>query len=283
MSRKIDEKDRAMIEAYLSNPTGYLRGLIKDEEGFRPHPRTLFGNLPVLTGGTKTYETARLSPLELARIMEFLDYYADKLQCKSICIAREFRSQIPFFIDVAAYAKARFDNKPYNEDEVAELPTAGQIGVQALISQDLRYTYTPVPEVRLHNNWDNAVVAGTMAYFFGDGVNWYRTSSVLENRAIIALMKNCVVESGSTPSINQLQFWTAQRAYPPWRADILRDVQVECDKPVYEYHTPGAMILTPDLGTRMAYMPTRTETISPRLVGLVYAEFNYLSAMRWNV
>jgi len=278
MSESIPKWTKDSIQSYLANPLGYLRGLVQAEQGFKPSPNTLFGSLPVLTGGTKTYEVATLSQLELARLLEFLDYLGRKLEKSSVLVAEDFKKQIPFFVDVASYAKARFDNKPFNEDEVAELPGAGQIGAQALISQDMRAT----GEAALHNNWDVAVVAGTENYIFGTAALWYLTSATVEQRAVIAIMKNGVIESGTTPSINQLHFRTQTRGYPPWRADILVDAQVETDKPVYQYHTPGAIILTPDLGARLSFMPTRTETISPRLVGVVFAEYTYLAALRWN-
>lgn len=266
-----------------------LKSLVANEQGFKPTPMTLFGNLPVLTGGTRTYEVAALSPLELARILEFLEGYRDKLRCQARCLAAEFEKQIPFFVDVASYAKARFDNKPYNEDEVAELPTAGQIGVQALIVNDL-YDATNAPLV-LKNTWDLNVVAGTPAYLFGGAAFWFFAGVpvVVERRCIIAIMKNGIIDAGTVPTLNQFQFVTAQRTYVPWRAFITRDVQIECDKPIYQYHTPGAMILTPDLGTRLVIQPTRTGQISPRLLGIVYGEYGYLMAtgkastpFRWN-
>lgn len=261
-----------------------IRTLINTERPYRPTAKDIFGDLPVLTGGTRTLEVAELSPTELSRIVEFLDYYARKLEKVSPVVAEDFRAQQGFFVDVAAYAKARFDNKPYNEDEVVELPRAGQLGIQALICKDLIY---PGEGAATHRTWDLAAVAGVRVYMFGAAAPlWFTTSfynavPVVGQRSMIAIMKNGIIECGSTPSVNWIWYTTQGQAYPPFRPDILRDGQVECDKPVYQYHTPGAMVLTPDLGTSLSLQPTRTETISPRLVGLVFAEYTYLAAFQW--
>lgn len=245
--------------------------------GYRPSLDALFGKLPVITGGTRTFEVAELSDTELARLNEFLEYYARQLSRSSPEIGEDFRRQADFFRDLACVAKARFDNKPFNEDEVAELPRAGQMGVAALISQD-RWDVN-WSAVGTFNNWDIAAVAGTPVHILGSPANWYTTRSVVEERCMIGVMKNGIVESGTTPTLNQLRFFTQAAAYPPWRASILRDIQLECDKPAYQYHTPAAMIFTPDMGVRITAVPTRTGTISPRLVGLVFGEYGYLNNM----
>ena len=270
-----------------------IRQDIAQGQAYRPTAKNIFGDLPVLTGGTRTFEVASLSPLELARLVEFFDYIGAQMEKQAPAIAADFRAQQGFFIDVAAYAKARFDNKPYNEDEVAELPRAGQLGVQLLISRDLRaVNETAAMRATFHNTWDIPAVACTQNYIFGTtpglglwfNTNWWgQQVAVTEQRSIVAIMKNGIVESGTTPTINQFQYNTQGQTYPPWRPDILRDVQVQCDKPVYQYHTPGAFILTPDLGTRLTFMPTRTGNVAPRLVGVVFAEYNYLNVMACNV
>lgn len=281
----------------LQNKMAEVRSKIAAGLPYKPTAKDIFGDLPVLTGGTRTFEVAQLSPLELARLTEFLDYYGRKLQKVSPVLAEDFIAQQGFFLDVAAYAKARFENKPYNEDEVAELPRAGQLGAQALHCQDLRSIGEVAGNISLHNTWDLPVVAGTVQFIFGGCVapanlwfttNWNQialpTAATIDERCIIAIMKNGIIESGTTPTIGQIRYNTQGQAYPPWRPDILRDAQVECDKPVYQYHTPGAMILTPDLGTSLGVMPTRDGTISPRVVGLVFGEFTYLNQWpKWNV
>lgn len=247
--------------------------------GYRPSLDALFGKLPVITGGTRTFEVAELSDTEMARLNEFLTHYARILSRASPQIAEDFKRQAPFFKDLACVAKARFDNKPFNEDEVAELPRAGQMGVAPLISQDrwdLNWSAAGT-----YNNWDITATAGTIVNIVGGPAigDWYTTRSTPEERCMIGVMQNGIVECGTTPTLNQLRFWTQAASYPPWRASILRDIQAECDKPVYQYHTPAAMIFTPDMGARIDAMPTRTGTISPRLVGLVFGEYGYLSNM----
>ncbi|TSA56997.1 hypothetical protein D4R42_02460 [bacterium] len=271
----------------LNSKMAEIRTDIAQGKPYKPTARNIFGDLPVLTGGTRTFEVAQLSALELARLVEFLDYYAATLEKSAPAVAEDFRAQQGFFIDCAAYAKARFENKPYNEDEVAELPRAGQLGAQVLISRDLRAIGDAV---NLKNNWDIAAVVNVPGYIFGTAAIWYTTNWVttgvaatIDQRSVVAIMKNGVVESGTTPTISQFQYTTQGQTYLPWRSSILRDVQVECDKPVYQYHTPGALLLTPDLGARLQFYPTRTETISPRLLGLVFGEWTYLNVFAPNV
>lgn len=243
---------------------------------YKPVLKDIFGKQPVITGGTRTFEVGTLSDIEVRKLDEFLDKYALQLHRASPAIAEDFIRQKSFFKDVCCIAKARFDNKPLNEDEVAELPRAGQLGVSPLIAQDLSIIGEVAP--LQHNTWDIAAVAGTPVYIFGSAGNWFVTrGAVMEQRSMIAIMKNGLIEVGATPSINQIRFWTAAAAYPPWRTSILKDVCLESDKPIYQYHSPAAFILTPDLGTRMQVMPVRTGNISARLVGLVFGEYNYFN------
>lgn len=243
---------------------------------YKPSLENIFNKQPVITGGTRTFEVGQLSDIEVKKLDEFLDNYARQLHRASPAIAEDFIRQKPFFKDVCCIAKARFDNKPLNEDEVAELPRAGQLGVSPLIAQDLSIIAEAAP--LLHNTWDHAAVAGTPVYIFGSADDWYVTrGAVMEQRSMIAIMQNGLIEVGATPSINQIRFWTAAASYPPWRAGILRDISLESDKPIYQYRSPAAFILTPDLGTRMQVMPVRTGNISARLIGLVFAEYNYFN------
>ncbi len=251
---------------------------------YKPKIESLFGKEPVLTGGTRTFEVAALSGGEQRAFKRFFDKIAKQMERVSPIVASDFKRQYAFFLDTLCIAKARFDNKPLNVAEVAELPRAGQIGVGPILPLDLDGIVSGLVTDN-RNLWDLVAVAGTIEDIIPTAAiavpaGWH-TSAVLESRSLIAIMQNGIIEVDSEPAISQFQWTTQAGQYVPWRADVIIDQSVETEKAVYQYHTPTAFIITPDLGVRLRCMPWLTKTIAPRLVGLVYFEYGYYNALTW--
>lgn len=251
---------------------------------YRPNIESLFGNLPVLTGGTRTFEVATITPDEKAAFDEFFNNQLIAMRRVTPAVAEDYKSQYAFFLDVLCIAKARFDNKPLNVAEVAELPRAGQMGVGPILPLDLDGAVSGLAATA-RNTWDLPAVAGTIEDIIPTAAvavaaGWH-TSAVVESRSMIAIMKNGIIEIDDTPALNQFQWTTLQTSYNPWRATVTVEQTVEKDKSVYQYHTPTAFIITPDLGVRLRAMPFLTKDISPRLVGIVYFEYGYYNVLTW--
>ena len=257
---------------------------------YKPNIESLFGNLPVLTGGTRTFEVATITADEKAAFDEFFNNQVIAMRKVTPVVAEDYKNQYAFFLDVLCIAKARFDNKPLNVAEVAELPRSGQMGVSPITPMDLDLIVSdPItPTTDNRNMWDLVAVAGpagvgTIRYIIPSAiaapVAWWHTCQTVEGRSMIAIMKNGIMEIDAVPALNQFQWTTAQGLYVPWKSVPTVEQSVEKDKAVYQYHTPTAFIITPDLGIRLAAMPYLTKTISPKIIGMVYYEYNYYNAL----
>lgn len=256
---------------------------------YKPRIENLFGLEPVLTGGTRTFEVASITGGEQAAFRHYFEKIVKQMRRVSIPVAEDFERQYPFFRDSLCIAKARFDNKPLNVAEVAELPRAGQIGVGAIFPMDLDLIVTTPAISENRNLWDLAAIAGTIRYIIPTVIApppagapaWWHTASVVEARSMIAIMQNGIVEIDSEPCFNQFRWETQAGTYVPWRADILVSQSITENKAVYQYHTPTGFIITPDLGVRLSAMPVLTKTVSPMIIGLIFFEYGYYNALTY--
>lgn len=199
-------------------------------------------------------------------------------------IAADIERQRELAIKMAGVAKATFPvRKNYSFPSVP-----GGLGVTWLFPQAIKPVATPTPQIPCYtsyksNSWDIDVTAGTPAYLFGDGTNFYRTSSAPNQHSFILIFENGIVEIGSTPTIEQFHIYSeGKRDYGAYTVEPLVDIPVEKGVAIYQYPTPlGAMFISYDRGIMWGFMPRTTGTKTIKLLGLVYYEHDFLSTLKW--
>ncbi|MEM1820345.1 MAG: hypothetical protein QXU64_02005 [Thermofilaceae archaeon] len=199
-------------------------------------------------------------------------------------IAADVERQRLLAIVMAGVAKATF---PFRKN-YAFPSVPGSLGVAWLFPQAIRYAATPGPTAPCYtsykpNSWDIDVTAGTPAWLFGDGTNFYRASPATERHSFILVFDNGVIEVGSTPSIEQ--FWMYSEAkmdYGIYTVEPLVDVPVEKGVALYQYPTPlGATFVSHTSGIMWGFMPRTSGTKTIKLLGLVFYEHDFASSLRW--
>jgi len=165
-------------------------------------------------------------------------------------------------------------------------PQPGMIGIQPLAPKDIRYVKTatatdPAYSQYELNSWDLKVTAGTTKWLLGDGTNYYRSKPTVNQRALIVILKDCLVEIGTTPSFNQFIVKAETKPYTPWVVHEFIDVTIQKNLTAYIYNTPGALLCMHDYGMMLGSMPVRTGTSNLRLVGFVFYETDYFKDLTW--
>lgn len=229
--------------------------------------RTAYG---VMAGGITAFETTELTDDEENAIREYLEREAEKLANVSPKIARTFRDQIDNIVDFCVYFKAKVDNAPYNADHV-NVPNPNEIGLNMLIPQFMGVDY-----------WQYDLTAGTTAYLWGSSTTYYTTTSTAGQRYMIFIVQDGILHVGQTPVTKQFKYETEKVAYAPYTIEPIVDQPIEEDKLVYQYETPGAFLLTWDLGTRLSIMPEVTANdVDFRFLGVVAYEYSQFSSLKW--
>jgi len=209
--------------------------------------------------------------------LEHLRKVAPKL---ALDVARQERLVIEF----AAVAKATFPiRKNYAFPSVP-----GSLGVAWLFPQAIRYAATPSADNPCYtsyraNSWDIDIVAGTTAWLFGDGTNFYRTSKAEGARTFILVLNNGIVEFGTTPSTQQFRIISeAKTDYGIYTVDPLMEVPLESGTVIYQYPTPlGATWVDFNRGIMWGFMPTRSGKATIKLLGMVYYEHDFARTPKW--
>jgi len=249
---------------------------------YKPEPKKLFGGLLTIVGGIKEFAFTELSDTEVAAFDVTFNNCVDFYNKISPVIGETFKKARPFLLDLACIAKARFDNKPINE-QALELPASGQMGGGPIIPYDLSKAWvTGTWPGDAKTVWDISLTAGTIAYLIGGSDWWFKTSSTTEKRSMIGIVKDGIFEIDATPALNQLRFETERVSYAPWRCPYTIIQTIEKEKTVYQYNVSGNLILNPDLGVKLSAMPFKSKTAYPFPVGMTFYEYAYHSALRWN-
>jgi len=200
-------------------------------------------------------------------------------------IAANIERQRQLAINMAGVAKATFPvRKNYAFPSVP-----GSLGVAWLFPQALKWVATPSADDPCYtsyitNSWDISLTAGTNAYLLGDGTNFYRTCGRTNQHTFILIFDGGVVEVGSTPSIEQFHFYTeGKRDYGIYSVEPLVDIPVEKNVAIYQYPTPlGAVFVSHDRGVMWGFKPRVSGTKTIKLLGLVFYEHDFASALKWS-
>lgn len=240
---------------------------IKPEELWRPYD--------VLIGGLGELPRGVLTDTESKAFDKFGVDAVNYLEKISPEVAADFRAQVPLFKTVCEVFKGKID-KPFG----GILPASGQFGVGLIIPQDVRYVVTPKDELPAYtgyalNSWDIPLTAGTIAHLLGDGTKFYKPNPTVGKRCAMVIMKNGIIEVGTTPAINQFIFRTERITYPAFSVHPLVDQTIEKGYLIYRYNFPAAMPLFYDFGVMLQAMPIATGVRNIRLIGVIFYEYDH--------
>ena len=241
----------------------------------------IFQGYDVLLGGIgPTLEISEFSEDELDLFDKFFKEVSDAMELVSPYVANELRNQKELILRIGEIFKAKVNDKTFGGSP----PSPGQIGVAVLAPFDLHYTDSPSatePAYTAYSNanWKLSITAGNAVYLLGDATNFFKASPTVGRRAMGIIIKNGIVEVGTSPSFLQFYARTEKVDYAPWRAHTLQDQPVDPDRPIYVYSTPFAIPLWYDFGVRMAAMPNRDGVADLRLVGVIFYEYDYYSSL----
>jgi len=244
-------------------------------------PEELWAGYDVLIGGLGALPLRRLTDEEARLFDKFAEWSENALAKISPEIAKDFRDQVGFFKTVAEVFGAKVD-KPFG----GLLPASGQYGVGLIIPQDIRYVVTATAENPAYsgygiNSWDISLTAGTVAHLLGDGTNYFKPKPTVGQRCAIVIMKNGIVEIGTTPKVNQIIFKTERITYPAFSVHPLVDQIIEKGTTIYRYNFPAAMPIFYDFGVMLQVMPIITGTSNIRLFGIILYEYDHRKELKW--
>ena len=244
-------------------------------------PEKFWRPYDVLIGGLGALSVEKFTDDETKGFDKFLEDSINALTKISPEIAADFKAQAPLFRTIGEVFKDKAD-KAFG----GILPSSGQFGVGLIIPQDIRY-YTPADATHpaysdyTLNTWKIALTAGTIANILGDGTNFYKARPTDLYKTAMVIMKNGIIEFGTSPSINQLRVITERISYPAFSVHPLVDQPLDPDYTMYRYNFPFAISLFHDFGVRLDAMPLVTKTSDLRLIGVVFYEYDHRATLSY--
>jgi len=241
----------------------------------------LVGGVPFYTGGRTDTEFEPLTEAEEAAISKMIRGHASLMQYTSPILANILLQQETAIIKMGSVAKALFPT-----EKVIKSPgTQNSIVVDIITPQMLFWDTTadatnPCYNGYTANSWDISLTAGTPAYLFGDGTNYYETRKDSSKYMAAMLLHNGLFEIGTAPKISHLHVKTKQMdLYAPTAINPIVDLSVDPDRPVHIYNTPGIIPLTHDVGTEISVMPQVTGVSNLRWLGVGFYEYDHMGTL----
>jgi hypothetical protein len=254
-----------------------------------PTVRDLFAEdvakgIDIFMGDRESVVYAELTASERNAITKVFNYGVAQLRRISPKIAGDIEPQLGLALKVAGIFKDMIPEKK----EYTFPSQTGSLGVAWLFPQAIRYVATPSNSAPAYtsypvNSWDLSLTAGTAAYLFGDGTNYYRTSPATGQHSAILVFNNGVIEIGSTPKIDQFRL-TAEgfTKYGIYTVAPIVEEKIEENRLIYQYPTPlGALPIFYDKGVMWGFMPRLSGTSTIKLLGLVFYEHDFASTLKW--
>lgn len=235
----------------------------------------------VFAGGRDSMDFEMLTKDEEATIREVFQKQISFIETISPQLAVDLSQQEEAFVKLGGVAKAVFPG-----DKGIKYPgEVGSIAVDWLTPQNVFWKNTaaasdPCYNGYTDNTWDVDLVAGTEKYLFGSSDAFYKSCYTDQKHSLVCLAQNGLVEVGTTPKVGYMNALTQSLAkYAPFALHPLIDLPVEKTRPIYQYNTPGIFAITPDFGHKISVMPHTSGTSRMQWFGLVFYEYDYLSAM----
>jgi len=198
-------------------------------------------------------------------------------------LAADFLAHETAFIKWGAVAKATFPV----EKSITFPSQAGTIGVNLLIPQAIRYVVSPTAAEPAYtdyktNLWEIDLTAGTAAYLLGSAAYFYKASPEDEKHAFLIIMRDGLIEVGTSPRIQQFRLITqAETKYGIWTPHPLVHQTIEREKLIFQYPTVGMIPVYHNFGIRWSAMPRYTGTSVLKLLGLFFYEHDFAPDLKW--
>lgn len=241
----------------------------------------LVGGTPFFTGGRTDTEFEELSKAEEASISKVVRNHATLMQYTSPILAQTLLNHEKAIIKMGGVAKALFPTeKVIKYPGVQNSITVDIITPQMLFWDTSADTTNPCYNGYTANSWDIDLTAGTPAYLFGDGTNYYQTRKDNGKYMAALLLHNGLFEIGTAPKISHMHVKSKQQdLYAPIALNPVVDLSVDPDRPVYIYNTPGIIPLTHDIGTEIGVMPQASGVSNLRWLGVGFHEFDHMGIL----
>jgi len=244
-------------------------------------PEKLWEGFDVLIGGLGALSVRRMSPDESNVFNVFVSDSVNVLRKISPEIAEDFKAQGALFKAFGEAFMGKVD-KAFG----GILPSSGQVGVGLIIPQDIRYVATasaanPAYSGYDLNAWTISLTAGSAAYLLGTATEFFKPKPTVGARCAILLMKNGLIEVGTTPALNQVQVTTERISYPVSSIHPIVDQTIERGLTIYRYNLPFAIPMFYDFGVRLAVMPTVTKSSDLRMVGVIFYEYDHRKSLSY--
>lgn len=245
----------------------------KDEER-----RTRLAKMPVFYGGKEEVEIEKLEAGEEDSFHKCFNEYVEGLKKVSTKIATTVMDQRHLALTFTKIAKAVFP-------EVKRLTypsQAGQLGILPIIPAALKYADTPSADYPCYtsydtNRWTMSLTADTPAYFLGDGSNYYKASPTTNQHSFIVILKDGVVESGSSPTIDHMRFYSEPyQKYGVFAPHVLTEAPIEDGKTLYQYNTHATIAADHLTNNMFGFMPRANGVKTIKLLGFVIYEHDFL-------
>lgn len=235
-------------------------------------------------GDRKEVVYEKLEDREIDAIKNIFGIGIDQLNDISPKIASKIKPQESIAIKCAGIFKDMLPEKK----SITFPSETGTIGVAWLFPQAIRYVASPSSTYPAYtsypaNSWDMSLTAGTPAYLFGDGTNYYKASPATAQHSMLLIFKDGILEIGSTPKIQQFRL-TAEGVtkYGIYTVAPVTEVPIEPNKTIYQYPTPmGAVPIFYDKGIMWGFMPGATGVSTIKLLGLVFYEHDFAPSLKW--
>jgi len=240
--------------------------------------------IPVFMGDRKEVSYSPLEDYEENVIFKVFNYGLNQIRKISPKIAADIEPQFSIVRKVAGIFKEMIPEKK----SYAFPSEVGSLGVTWLFPQAIRYALTPSATSPCYtsypaNSWDITLTAGTPAYLFGDGTNYYKACPATGAHSMLLIFNNGIIEVGSTPKIEQFRLVAeGLTKYGIYTVAPIVEERIEENRLIYQYPTPlGATPIFYDKGIMWGFMPRASGTATIKLLGLVFYEHDFANTLKW--
>jgi hypothetical protein len=241
-------------------------------------------HIPVFFGDRESVVYTPLEDDEKAAIQKVFNYGLAQLRRISPKIASDIEPQLSLALKVAGIFKDMIPEKK----SYAFPSQTGSLGVAWLFPQAIKYAATPSATSPCYtsygtNSWDISLTAGTAAYLFGDGTNYYKSSPTTGQHSALLVFNNGILEIGSTPKVEQFRLIAEGfTKYGIYTVAPIVEERIEENRLIYQYPTPlGATPIFYDKGIMWGFMPRVSGTATIKLLGLVFYEHDFAASLKW--
>jgi len=234
--------------------------------------------IDVFLGNRKEVVYTELESDEKEAIKIVFEYGLKQIGRISPKIASDIKLQESLIYKVAGIFKEMLPEKK----SYAFPSESGNLGVAWLFPQAIKYA-TTVPTSYKNNSWDIDLTAGTKAWLFGDGTNYYKTCGETGKHSAILIFQDGIIEIGSTPKAEQFRLIAeGVTKYGIYTVAPMVEERIEENRLIYQYPTPmGATAIFYDRGIMWGFMPKASGTSTIKLLGLVFYEHDFASDLKW--